>query len=64
MGPQVNALYLYVEPGLLAGVCTFAAGDYTFDVVPEVPLATDEVPGAAAGTSVRQVRGGCGARPS
>jgi hypothetical protein len=44
MAPEGTALHLYVPPGLLPGVCTFTAGDYTFDVVPEVGLATDEVP--------------------
>jgi len=43
-GPQGNDLHLYVPPGPLGGVCTFVAGDYTFDVVPEVGLPTDEVP--------------------
>jgi hypothetical protein len=43
-GPQGNDLHVYVPPGLFPGVCTFAAGDYTFDVVAEVGLPTDEVP--------------------
>ncbi len=43
-GPEGNNLHLYVPPGALPGVCTFAAGEYTFDVVPEVGLPTDEVP--------------------
>ncbi len=44
MGPEGNNLHLYVPPGLLGAACTFAPGTYTFDVVREVPLATDEVP--------------------
>jgi hypothetical protein len=43
-GPQGNDFHLYVPPGPLGGVCTFAAGDYAFDVVPEVGLPTVEVP--------------------
>jgi len=43
-GPQGNDFHLYVPPGPLGGVCTFAAGDYTFDVVPEIALPTDETP--------------------
>ena len=43
-GPQGNDFHLYLPPGPLGGVCTFAPGDYTFDVIPEVGMATDETP--------------------
>lgn len=43
-GVAAQTVHTYMPPGPLGGVCTFAAGDYTFDVVPEVGMSTDEVP--------------------
>ena len=44
MGPDGKDMYLYVPPGPFTGVCTFAAGDYTFDMTTEIGMAEDEVP--------------------
>jgi hypothetical protein len=43
-GPQGEDMHVFVPPGLFPGVCTFAAGDYTFDVVSEVGLRPGEMP--------------------
>jgi hypothetical protein len=43
-GPQGDDMHVYVPAGLFPGVCTFAPGDYTFDVVPEVGTRPGEIP--------------------